>query len=206
MSYVDCPGCGRKVLSVATRCPSCGRAAEARPFEYSSKPKRPWLVPLGLVLTVAFMATVGMLLDQANRERWKPAPAAAPATDTLPPAPAESPVAEAPDTVPPADSVAVPVPARAVERPVAERPEPRRPTLPVARARMAGSTHRANSWVNLRANRSSSSEVVRVLGPGEPVSADSLVQGWYRVIASGGVVGYVDYRFLDEAGDPQGTP
>ena len=42
-------------MKIEVRCPSCGRAAEARPFEYSSKPKRPWLVPLGLVLTVALV-------------------------------------------------------------------------------------------------------------------------------------------------------
>jgi uncharacterized protein YgiM (DUF1202 family) len=54
----------------------------------------------------------------------------------------------------------------------------------------------AQVWANVRAERSNTAAIVRVLNPGEVVAVDSLQQGWYRVVTDQGV-GYVDQHYLD---------
>jgi hypothetical protein len=55
----------------------------------------------------------------------------------------------------------------------------------------------AGTWINVRSARGNAAPVIRILHPGDPVLVDSLVRGWYRVIASGEAVGYLDRRYLD---------
>jgi uncharacterized protein YgiM (DUF1202 family) len=54
----------------------------------------------------------------------------------------------------------------------------------------------AQVWANVRAERSNTAPVLRVLHPGEVVAVDSLQQGWYRVVTDQ-AVGYVDQHYLD---------
>ena len=55
----------------------------------------------------------------------------------------------------------------------------------------------AAMWMNVRADRSSSAAVLRILRPGELVQVDMLVQGWYRVVSAGEQPGWADRRLLD---------
>jgi len=54
----------------------------------------------------------------------------------------------------------------------------------------------ANTWVNVRAHRSSTAPVVQVLRPGEMVLVDSPKERWNRVLVDSRALGYVDERFL----------
>jgi hypothetical protein len=58
--------------------------------------------------------------------------------------------------------------------------------------------------VNVRADRSRRAPVVRILQPGELVQLDLLEEGWYRVVADRGSLGYVDGRYFDTT--PAATP
>jgi hypothetical protein len=51
--------------------------------------------------------------------------------------------------------------------------------------------------MNVRADRSSTAPVIRILHPGEVILVDSLKQGWYRVVSDLQGLGYVDRRYLD---------
>lgn len=54
----------------------------------------------------------------------------------------------------------------------------------------------AQDWVKLRAEPNNAAAVLRVLQPGEVVTVDSLLDGWYRVVLDQRV-GYVDRQYLD---------
>ena len=51
--------------------------------------------------------------------------------------------------------------------------------------------------MNVRADRSNTAAVIRILRPGEEVLVDLLKQGWYRVVTDSQALGYVDQRYLD---------
>jgi uncharacterized protein YgiM (DUF1202 family) len=72
------------------------------------------------------------------------------------------------------------------------------PTAPPAPVSIDPARQRyAQVWANLRAERSTTAPVLRVLHPGEVVAVDSLQEGWYRVITDQQTVGYVDQQYLD---------
>src|SRR6476469_3294503 len=66
-------------------------------------------------------------------------------------------------------------------------------TPPVRPPSPAGTRRYALTWVNIHGERTQSSPTVGILNPGDPVLADSLVRGWYRVSVEGRILGYV-YR------------
>ncbi|HEY7682345.1 MAG TPA: SH3 domain-containing protein [Gemmatimonadales bacterium] len=71
------------------------------------------------------------------------------------------------------------------------------PTAPPEPVSIDASRQRiAQVWANVRAERSNTAPVVRVLHPGEVVAVDSLQQGWFRVVTDQGM-GYVDQHYLD---------
>jgi SH3-like domain-containing protein len=82
--------------------------------------------------------------------------------------------------------------------PVAPAPTPE-PLGTVAAQRRYAST-----WTNVRADRSNTAPVIRILRPGEVVQVDSLKQGWYRLVTDEQATGYVDQRYLDTL--PPGPP
>jgi uncharacterized protein YgiM (DUF1202 family) len=55
----------------------------------------------------------------------------------------------------------------------------------------------AQTWVNVRGERARSAPTVGTLNPGDAVTVDSLVRGWYRVLVDGRALGYVHRSTLD---------
>jgi hypothetical protein len=55
----------------------------------------------------------------------------------------------------------------------------------------------AQTWVNVRGDRTRSAPTVGMLNPGDAVTVDSLVRGWYRVMVDGRTLGYVHRSTLD---------
>jgi len=199
MSYLECPKCGQKALSVATQCPRCHT-----PFEGHSAPRRP-PTPPGLIIGVA-VAILIIVGGVARRVEI--------AADYMVP-PAKAP-ARAPR--PPAESVAVTSPPAASHslRPAtadsARTPALPAPTTPPASPRPSNQSptgeHRyARTWVNVRSGPSGKAPIVRILQPGESVQVDSLRDGWYQVLANGGPGGYVDGNLVDTSRpSPSHTP
>ncbi|HKG33554.1 MAG TPA: hypothetical protein VKB22_07470, partial [Gemmatimonadales bacterium] len=58
----------------------------------------------------------------------------------------------------------------------------------------------ARSWTDVRKSRSARAPVEAVLTPGDTVLADSLEQGWYRVMLEGEVLGYAHRSTLAALG------
>jgi hypothetical protein len=87
----------------------------------------------------------------------------------------------------PADSVPAPA------SPMQASPAPRSPAPAVARSAPASSEVRryAQTWVNVRGERTRAAPTVGMLNPGDAVTVDSLVRGWYRVLVDGRTLGYV---------------
>jgi len=200
MSYLTCTNCGQRVPGEATKCRHCGRPF-GRPVqraEGSGSRRRS--------TSVAVVLIGAALIILAGYELWprlSTAPSAAP-PKTAPVSTRPEPAAAAPP-----QSVAAPVESvRAVSPPPSQPPAESRPPTKDTAAQVApaappepatiDATHRrfAQVWANLRAERSSTAPVLRVLHPGEVVAVDSLLQGWYRVVTDQGV-GYVDQHYLD---------
>jgi len=55
----------------------------------------------------------------------------------------------------------------------------------------------AQTWVNVRGERTKAAPTVGMLNPGDAVTVDSLVRGWYRVLVDGRTLGYVHRSTLD---------
>lgn len=209
MSSLTCTNCGQKAPDTATRCQHCGRAFGRAPERPEDSGSRRPSIPVAVLLAGA------ALIILAAYQMW-------PRFNVAPPgAPPETPTVAAPPPAPtptpkesraaPVESVRVapvesvrPVPPspsqapRESRPPVADTAGPVAPTAPrepvsidVARQRYA------QVWANLRAERSNTAPVLRVLHPGEVVAVDSLQQGWYRVVTDQQDVGYVDQQYLD---------
>lgn len=192
-AYVECPHCGGRALSVATRCPHCGFDFPPRPLDRSAG--RPDRGRLRLLLAVLGVLVVGAVLVTVTTRRTAPkagvtAPVAAPA-DT---ASADTAVATAsPATAEPRDSA-----------PASPAPEP--PSRPEARAPAVQGVQRyARTWTNVRSGRGGSAPAVAILNPGDAVLVDSLRRGWYRVLVDGRAMGYV-HRSTLGVEPPAGTP
>ena len=222
MSYIECPACGKKALSVATRCPHCsliftpGMIEQATPPAESNRLRR-LLVMAGALVVLAVVAVV--LQDRMGSTADTAPPVAnGPVSQPLPPDTASQAEEEPPVVATPAPTRAQPLDtARSIR---AQLPPPSRdsvvdstpPPQPLAvpaqptpsppiEAPAAPTDQQlqryAKTWVNVRGGRSRSASAVRVLNPGETVLVDSLVRGWYRVVIDGQPVGYVDRTYLD---------
>jgi hypothetical protein len=174
MPYIECPHCGHKALSVASRCPSCR-------FEFPPRPlHRPMAEPrldrrrASLVLGGVLVA--GLVVAAALVSKPGPGP-----TDA---SRAATPVDTTASGVAGADSGSAALPADSA-----------RPAAPGSRtagsAGRAGVARYARTWTNVREGRALGARPVRVLAPGESVLVDSLRRGWYRVLAGGRTLGYV---------------
>jgi hypothetical protein len=183
-TYMECPQCGRKALSVATRCPHCGVACPSRPLQRSAPDDRlarlrPMLAVGGvLVLGAVLLAVVVPHLGSKAAAPTLATPPGAVATDSTVQDSASDGIA--PVQPPAASSAAV--------TPAAPSPLARR---------------FARTWVNVRGGRGRATEAVRVLNPGEAVQVDSLSRGWYRVLIDGGAAGYVHRSNLDPVSPPR---
>jgi ribosomal protein L37E len=177
-TYMECPQCGRKALSVATRCPHCGVAFPSKPLQrsapgYRLDRLRPVLATGGVLILGAVLLAV--VLPRLGSKAAAPALAPAPGTVA-----ADSTVdGAAPDGAPPVQ------PSAASAAPVTPTPH-----SPLAQ-------RFARTWVNVRGARGRDAPAVRVLNPGDSVQVDSLSHGWYRVLIDGRAVGYVHRSNLD---------
>jgi hypothetical protein len=172
-TYRECPACGKRALSIATRCPQCGH--ELLTQSIRSEPTRPglaWVRPL--LATATILAGIGLAMAAIRRapahivkENVTGMLVAAPLLASLPPpppSPAVTPRITDPDLPPvPPDSMPGP---DAVPR--------------VAR-----------TWTKVHDRRSIKADLVAVLLPGDTVLVDSLRGRWWRVALEGRVVGYV---------------
>jgi len=183
MSYTQCPRCGQKALSVATRCPRCGDPFETHHYPSSSPRRR---IPAALILVglgaIYFGFDIlrrgpGVLEDGFSPPPTAIAPVPVPKPPPTPPAPAPS------NPLPAAPAPVVVAEPRAAE-PVAGNSQERRYTT---------------IWANVREARRPMAPVVTVLHPGEPVLVDSLSEEWYRVVAEGQKLGYVYSALVDTA-------
>ena len=178
-TYRECPACHKRALSIATRCPACGRELLDEPVQREAPPDRGRFGPallLGAAVLAAGAAGASLLI-QRN------AAGALDATSTAE-LRAETPVAI--ETRAAAPFV---TPARTVSD-----------TSPSAQA-----VHRvARTWTKVHERRSVKSDLAAVLLPGDSVLADSLRGGWWRVALEGKVIGYVYGPTLTET--PGETP
>ena len=170
-AYRECPACGKRALSIATRCPQCGEELPTQPIRWEISRDRPALrrrsgrrLPVPALLAALLVCGgLAALALRGSGERRPSAPAAAP------------------DAVPAALETA-----RAAASPVMSD------SLPSAGA----VTRYARTWTNVHDRRSPGADVVAVLLPGDTVLADSLARGWWRVALEGRVIGYVYERTL----------
>ena len=166
-SYKQCSECGKRALSVATRCPGCGREFPPEPAR-----RRGPGFDVGRYLPLVAMAAllvVGVLSRAMLNRIGRPAVAEESSAITTATREETSSVAAAPRL-----NTAAPAP---TSRPAAS---PAIPELLVAR-----------TWTNVRNRRSPTGDLEAVLLPGDTVVADSLSRGWYRVALEGEVLGYV---------------
>ena len=170
-SYRQCDECGKRALSIATRCPGCGRE-----FPAPAAPDGGGAGRLGRLVTpraAAILSVVAVLaLARFGPTRHShDQPAASIAAESV----ADfSEVGFAKGTTAPVETAAA----------GASGPEPR-----VSR-----------SWTNVRRSRSARAPLEAMLLPGDTVVADSLERGWYRVALEGEVLGYAHQSTLEIVG------
>jgi hypothetical protein len=169
-SYRQCDACGKRALSIAIRCPGCGRE-----FPAKIVPKSGGGLELGRFLTpkgVAAVLAVGAVLISAS------------IAPTGQPGEAKAEVRPSMASTGPLETArvaAVPLDTGRVAAPPAEN---------------ASDLRVARSWTDVRRSRSMRAPLEAVLTPGDTVQADSLEQGWYRVALEGEVLGYADRSTL----------
>jgi len=165
-SYKQCLECGKRALSIATRCPGCGREfpAPAVPEGGPGLDLRRFLSPgvvAGVLAAAAVVAATG--LGRASR----------------PPEQQSSVVA---------DSIAG-YSEGAYDMGTTARLDTASAAAPPAES--LGELLVAPTWTYVRRSRSKHADLEAVLTPGDTVLADSLERGWYRVALEGEVLGYV---------------
>ena len=174
-SYRQCVDCGKRALSIATRCPGCGRelpAPEVPP--HGGVREFPGLrTPQGLAAALAIVAVIATAGLGRSSQR-----------DARAVQEESSFVAEEPATPALGNPAAVPSTASVGARTAGAAPE-----LRVAR-----------TWTHVRKSRSKGADLEAVLLPGDTVVADSLGRGWYRVALEGEVLGYAHQSTLTAAG------
>ena len=181
-SYRQCTECGKRALSIATRCPGCGRElnapiAQAAPAVGSSLDLRRFLSP-GLVggLIAATVFLVAALMARPSRPSEQRPPLVAAGSPSL-------------------SEVAYTTAAAArLDTATATRLDTA--TAAPLLSGSGGELLVARTWTHVRHSRSKGSDVDAVLLPGDTVFADSLERGWYRVALDGEVLGYVHHSTL----------
>ena len=99
MSYRECPACGKRALSIATRCPQCGEELPRQPIRWQASRQPSRLRPL-LVIALVLVATVGLGTLLVRREATRDSVTSAAVAPAGSPNPLESAGAVAPAAVP----------------------------------------------------------------------------------------------------------
>ena len=163
-SYRQCGECGKRALSIATRCPGCGRELEPQvASEAGSAVAVSRYVPQSVAVAVAVVAVV-LAVELGGEGLPSGSPGA--------PGPAVADSMAAPSEVAYALGASAQLDTASVE------------------ATPAGGVLVAKTWTNVRRSRSRRAELEAVLTPGDSVFADSLQRDWYRVAYEGEVMGY----------------
>ena len=220
MTLIDCPQCGKRVLSVASTCPKCGfslseqrkkdslttKATLCRSCQMEIAPKsqlcphcgevrpsrgaKPWPIVGGIGL---------VLLVAALLITWR--------TRDEPPEPmslAET-VASAPDSA--VDSQAVSqvdsLTASQMDSQAVESP-PMAPAITATASTTpaqlpATRTKWTVNWANVRAGPSNQDSIVRVLLPGQQVEVDDQGRAWWLVYLDGQRLGFVSRSLLADS-------
>ena len=196
MAYMDCPECGKTMLSIATQCPHCGYQFPPQQLRISIPPPRPRMVRPALIVALALVAVAAVVVAYQSRGSSASAGPDSGVASVPPPAPAAAEQQQPIDTAVP-DTAAVgelrqdsqPPIAVADTTPAVAAPAP---VLPPPAAAPTGQPSRryASTWVNVRQGRGRDSPTVQILEPGDAVLVDSLDQGWYRVSIGGQPIGY----------------
>ncbi len=172
-SYKQCIQCGKRALSIATRCPACGRELLA-PAVTERVPAR------GLGRFLSRGAAAGVLVAAAVL-------IVARLSQTIGTSEEQSSLAAA-------DSIAF--------TELAYAPATRLDTASdTALEAEAGELLVTRTWTSVRESRSRVADLEAVLLPGDTVLADSLERGWYRVALEGEVLGYVHRSTLTAPGN-----
>jgi hypothetical protein len=157
----ECPACGKRALSIATRCPGCGHEFPTQPLRWQTSPDTRRRLPLPALIVISLLA-IGLFTLVMRRSR-----APDPEARVTGAVRAEAPVA--------LDS------SRAAASPVMPDSAPSAEAVP----------RHTRTWTKVHDRRSVKADVVAVLLPGDTVLADSLRGGWWRVALEGRVLGYV---------------
>jgi hypothetical protein len=183
-SYKQCHACGKRALSMASRCPGCGGE-----FPANETPKDAGGLDLGRFLTPKAVATVlvvvGVLVS--TRAAWtdQPGDEKAEVASSLGGTPKVETTGTAPGQTVSTDPVET------------VSTDPVETASVVALPAEGGSELRvARSLTEVRKARSVRAPLEAVLMQGDTVLADSLEQGWYRVMLEGEVLGYADRSAL----------
>ena len=168
-SYRQCDACGKRALSIAIRCPGCGREFPARVVPRSDGLELGRFVTRKGVATA--LAVVAVLASATLGRAGQP---------TVVKAEMESSMAR---TAPLETARVAALPLDTGR--VAALPADSGSDLRVAR-----------SWADVRKSRNVRAPLEAVLTPGDTVQADSLERGWYRVALEGEVLGYAHYSTL----------
>ena len=175
-SYRQCSECGKRALSIATRCPGCGRELPA-----PAVPEVGPVLNLGRFLppnlVMAIVATT-VVLTAAELVRT-----------SLPQEQQSSVLTD--DSTSALSEVAYAIAA------AARMDSATAAGLPAA---SAGELLVARTWTHVRTSRRKGADLEAVLMPGDTVYADSLERGWYRVALEGEVLGYVHRSTLSAPG------
>ncbi len=170
MALIKCPQCNHSVLSVASRCPTCGRRFHRISDEFSAaeRPRRRWLLlgAAGAAVALTGVAVQGMVPKGGAESLVVTASLA-----SLPPPPVPKPV--------PADTRD---PAPEVEVEAAE---------PLTAARWAA------TWANVRQGPGLQYAVQEILLPGERVEVAVPTRPWSEAYRAGRRIGYVARDLLD---------
>jgi hypothetical protein len=175
-SYKRCAGCGGRALSIATRCPGCGGEFPAGEEGLSGGRRTPRRSTSPSVPVVVLAGLGIVVASQVGR--------------TVFPRERRSSYGAAVSAAEPMEVGAVP-PAPAKAPPVAASGTP-----PVTAVLVA---HRL---IYMRKARSRSTPLEAVLEPGDTLTVDSLVRGWYRVTFEGEVMGYAERSSIESSSAP----
>lgn len=172
-SYRQCDACGKRALSIANRCPGCGRELPAREVQKGSG------LELGRFLTpkvVTAVAVVAVLVSANVALTGQPTE--------------EKAEVESSRTKTPLWDTATVAALPGVDSSMATRSRLETARVAAPAAEIGSELRVAQSWTDVRKSRSVNASLEAVLTPGDTVLADSLVKGWYRVAMEGEVLGY----------------
>jgi hypothetical protein len=209
-SYRQCVECGKRALSIATRCPGCGCEfpAPAAPEDGPAPELRRFLSPrvaTGVLVAAAILMVASPGLGSRPLEQASTVVSAGSTVASSDAAPSDAaPSDAAPSDAAESGQVGAEV---AYAMPATARRDTARATAPAVASR--GELLVARTWTHVRKSRSRSSDLEAVLLPGDTVVADSLERLWYRVALEGEVLGYVHRSTLmvpGERAEPSAAP